>query len=75
MVIDDFLPVLRDQTGYAGNVAFLGWSMGGYGSLLLASQLGPARSRRSSRRALRCGLRPGTARPGAFDDAGGLRGP
>ena len=41
MVVEDFLPFVRRETGYAGKVAFLGWSMGGYGSLLLASRLGP----------------------------------
>ena len=43
MVRDDFLPLVQRVTGYAGRLALLGWSMGGYGSLLLASELGPAR--------------------------------
>ncbi|HEY7723410.1 MAG TPA: alpha/beta fold hydrolase [Pedococcus sp.] len=43
MVREDFLPLLSEQTGYAGPLALLGWSMGGYGALLLASELGPAR--------------------------------
>jgi len=43
MVVEDFLPLVRRETGYHGRVAFLGWSMGGYGSLLLASELGPDR--------------------------------
>ena len=43
MVREDFLPLVADQTGYAGRLALLGWSMGGYGALLLASELGPAR--------------------------------
>ena len=40
MVVDDFLPLVRRLGGYRGKVAFLGWSMGGYGSLLLAAGLG-----------------------------------
>jgi enterochelin esterase-like enzyme len=43
MVVDDLLPLLARESGYAGPVAFLGWSMGGYGSLLLAARLGPER--------------------------------
>ena len=41
MVVDDLVPTLRRLTGYQGKVSFLGWSMGGYGSLLLAWELGP----------------------------------
>jgi dienelactone hydrolase len=43
MVREDFLPLVAEQTRYAGPLALLGWSMGGYGALLLASELGPAR--------------------------------
>lgn len=43
MVREDYLPLVQRATGYAGPLALLGWSMGGYGSLLLASELGPAR--------------------------------
>jgi pimeloyl-ACP methyl ester carboxylesterase len=41
MVREEFMPVIRGETGYAGKLALLGWSMGGYGALLLASELGP----------------------------------
>lgn len=41
MVREDLLPLVQGTTGYAGPLALLGWSMGGYGSLLLASELGP----------------------------------
>ena len=43
MVVDEFLPLLADRGLQTDRIAFLGWSMGGYGSLLLASQLGPER--------------------------------
>ena len=57
-------PLLRDETGYAGHVAFLGWSMGGYGSLLLASELGPGEGLRGGR-GERCAVDGprGSARP------------
>ncbi len=40
MVIDEFLPLLADRGLDVRRVAFLGWSMGGYGALTLAGQLG-----------------------------------
>lgn len=43
MVTDEFLPLLTDQGLDTSRVGFIGWSMGGYGALLLASRLGPER--------------------------------
>jgi enterochelin esterase-like enzyme len=46
MVLDEWIPRLaaaRLAARPSDRIAFLGWSMGGYGSLLLASQLGPQR--------------------------------
>ena len=68
LVIDDFLPLLARQTGYAGKVAFLGWSMGGYGALLLASQLGPSRVAAVVAESAALWTAPGLSAPGAFDD-------
>lgn len=45
MVLDEFLPTLTRQGLDTGRLAFQGWSMGGYGSLRLAAQLGPGRVR------------------------------
>ncbi len=67
-VTDDLLPLLRDQTGYAGPVAFLGWSMGGYGSLLLASALGPRVVGAVVAESAALWTEPGASAPGAFDD-------
>ncbi len=67
-VTEDLLPVLRDQTGYAGPVAFLGWSMGGYGALLLASELGPAKVGAVVAESAALWTAPGDSAPGAFDD-------
>jgi S-formylglutathione hydrolase FrmB len=69
MVLDELLPMLAGQGLDTSRVGFLGWSMGGYGALLLGARLGPART------AAICAVSPalwtssgGTA-PGAFDGA------
>jgi pimeloyl-ACP methyl ester carboxylesterase len=68
MVVDDFLPLVRRLTGYRGRVAFLGWSMGGYGSLLLASQLGPEVVGAVVAESAALWTAPGASASGAFDD-------
>lgn len=67
MVLEELLPMLASMGMDTSRVGFLGWSMGGYGALLLGSQLGPART------AGICAISPalytsftGSA-PGAFD--------
>lgn len=67
MVLDELLPMLDGQGLDTSRVGFLGWSMGGYGALLLGARLGPART------AAICAVSPalwtsaGAAAPGAFD--------
>jgi pimeloyl-ACP methyl ester carboxylesterase len=68
MVVEDFLPLVQRETGYAAKVAFLGWSMGGYGSLLLASQLGPDKVFAVVAESAALWTEPGLSAPGAFDD-------
>ena len=68
MVVEDFLPLVARETGYAGPVAFLGWSMGGFGSLLLASDLGPDRVSAVVAESAALWTEPGLSAPGAFDD-------
>jgi S-formylglutathione hydrolase FrmB len=51
-------------------VGFLGWSMGGYGALLLGGRLGPARTATVCAVSPALWLSPGAAAPGAFDGAG-----
>ena len=43
MVIDEFIPLLAGRGLTTSRVGLLGWSMGGFGALFLASQLGAAR--------------------------------
>ena len=69
MVRDELIPILSSEGLDTSRVAFLGWSMGGYGALLLGGRLGPAHT------AAICAVSPalwtssGAAAPGAFDGA------
>jgi predicted esterase len=69
MVLDELIPMLGSQGLDTSRVAFWGWSMGGYGALLLGARLGPARTAAIS--ALSPGLWPSfnEAPAGAFDSA------
>ncbi|UQX13284.1 alpha/beta hydrolase-fold protein [Candidatus Mycobacterium methanotrophicum] len=67
MVVNELIPMLDAKGLDTSRVAFLGWSMGGYGALLLGGRLG------ASRTAAICAVSPalwlssGAAAPGAFD--------
>ena len=69
MVLNELIPMLGAQGLDTSRVGFLGWSMGGYGALLLGARLGPART------AAICAVSPalwtssGATAPGAFDSA------
>lgn len=69
MVLDEFLPLLAAQGLDTARVAFLGWSMGGYGAMLLGSRLGPARTAAICAVSPALWTSPGAAAPGAFDSA------
>jgi hypothetical protein len=67
MVLNELIPMLSGQGLDTSRVGFLGWSMGGYGALLLGARLGAART------AAICAVSPalwtssGATAPGAFD--------
>ena len=69
MVLGELLPMLAQKGLDTSRVGFLGWSMGGYGALLLGARLGPVRT------AAICAVSPalwqsaGATAPGAFDGA------
>lgn len=69
MVLDELIPMLGTMGLDTSRVGFLGWSMGGYGALLLGARLGSARTRAI------CAVSPalwtssGATAPGAFDGA------
>ena len=69
MVVDDFIPLLG-RLGYdVSRVGFLGWSMGGYGALLLGETMGPRRVAAIAPMSAALWVEPGLSSPGAFDDA------
>jgi S-formylglutathione hydrolase FrmB len=67
MVLDELIPMLSSQGLDTSRVAFLGWSMGGYGALLLGARLGPARTAAITAVSPALWLSSGAAAPGAFD--------
>ena len=76
MVLDEWLPRLVEAGLAAGpqhRIGLLGWSMGGYGSLLLASRLGPDRVAAIAAESPALWMRPGDSSRGAFDDAADFR--
>lgn len=70
MVVDDFVPLARTKARIAATapIAFLGFSMGGYGALLLASQLGAAAVFGVVAESAALWTEPGLSAAGAFDD-------
>jgi S-formylglutathione hydrolase FrmB len=68
MVTDELLPILQDQGLNTSRIGLLGWSMGGYGALLLAGRLGADRVSVCVAESPALWLRPGDTAPGAFDD-------
>jgi S-formylglutathione hydrolase FrmB len=69
MVLNELIPMLDGQGLDTSRVAFLGWSMGGYGALLLGGRLGPGRTAAICAVSPALWLSSGAAAPGAFDGA------
>ncbi len=67
MVLDELIPMLSDKGLDTSRVAFIGWSMGGYGALLLGARLGPARTAAITAVSPALWLSAGEAASGAFD--------
>jgi len=68
MVTDELLPLLRTRGLDTSRIALLGWSMGGYGALLLAGRLGSKRVSACVAESPALWLQAGDTAPGAFDD-------
>ena len=69
MIIQDLLPLLAAKGLATDRIALIGWSMGGYGALLLASRLGPSRVAGVAAASAALWQSPGDSAPGAFDDS------
>ncbi len=69
MVLNELIPMLGSQDLDTSRVAFLGWSMGGYGALLLGGRLGAGRTAAICAVSPALWLSSGAAAPGAFDGA------
>jgi S-formylglutathione hydrolase FrmB len=67
MVLSELIPMLDGKGLDTSRLAFLGWSMGGYGALLLGGRLGPARTAAICAVSPALWLSSGAAAPGAFD--------
>jgi hypothetical protein len=69
MLTDEFLPLLAEQGLATEPFGLLGWSMGGYGALLLAETLGAGRVAAVAADSPALWRRFADSAPGAFDDA------
>jgi pimeloyl-ACP methyl ester carboxylesterase len=69
MVLNELIPMLNSQGLDTSRVGFLGWSMGGYGALLLGSRLGAGRTAAITAVSPALWMSYGATAPGAFDSA------
>jgi len=67
MLVEEFLPLLASRGLRTDRLGLLGWSMGGYGALLLAQRLGPGRVAAVAASSPALWTRWADAAPGAFD--------
>ena len=69
MLLEEFLPLLARQGLDTARVGLFGWSMGGYGALLLAETAGPKRIAAVAADSPALWQRAADTTAGAFDDA------
>jgi enterochelin esterase-like enzyme len=69
MLVDEFVPLLADRGLRTHRIGLWGWSLGGYGALLLASRLGASRVAAVVATSPALWLAPEDTAPGVFDDA------
>ncbi len=69
MLVQEYLPLLADRGLVTSRIAAFGWSMGGYGALLLVTALGPDRVAAVAADSPALWERAADTAPGAFDDA------
>ena len=68
MVVHELLPLLSSKALATDRIGLIGWSMGGYGALLMASRLGPRRVAGVVGASAALWQAAGDSAPGAFDD-------
>ena len=68
MVIEELLPLMSGKGLATDRVGLIGWSMGGYGALLMATRLGPKRVAGVVAASAALWQSPGDSANGAFDD-------
>lgn len=73
MVVDELLPLLAGRGLDTTRVAFAGWSMGGFGALHLAGQLGRGRVAAVAAMSPALWHEYDATAPGAYDDAADFR--
>jgi Enterochelin esterase and related enzymes len=69
MVIEELLPLMGIKGQATDRIGLIGWSMGGYGALLMATKLGPTRVAGVVAASAALWQAPGDSAPGAFDDS------
>jgi pimeloyl-ACP methyl ester carboxylesterase len=69
MVVQELLPLLAGRGLATNRIGLIGWSMGGYGALLLASRLGPSRVAGVAAASAALWQSASDSAAGAFDDA------
>lgn len=68
MVSQELLPLLGGKALATDRIGLIGWSMGGYGALLMAARLGARRVAGVVAASAALWQSPGDGAPGAFDD-------